>query len=146
MKERDGSPTHLHQVLSRRQRQVVDAVYALHEAGVQDVRNLLPSPPSYSAVRATLDVLAGRGILLRRKQGRRFLYAPRVPRRQAQKELLGRILEAYFGGSVPDAVSALISVGRTRLRSSDFDELMTLISKARKRKESKNDGSHRPPP
>jgi predicted transcriptional regulator len=129
----------LQQGLSRRQRQIVDAVYSLHSAGVEEVRQAIPAPPSYSAVRATLDVLARREILERSKQGRRYLYAPRVPHQKARREVLGKVLEAYFGNSIQDAVSALISVGHTRLASSDYEELISLISKAKNKKGNKNE-------
>ena len=127
------------QGLSRRQRQIVDAVYSLHSASVEEVRHAIPVPPSYSAVRATLDVLARRGILERQKQGRRYLYAPRVPHQKARREVLGKILETYFGNSIADAVSALISVGHARLLPSDYEELISLISKEKNRKGKKND-------
>jgi BlaI family transcriptional regulator, penicillinase repressor len=131
----------LQQGLSRRQRQIVDAVYSLHSAGVEEVRRRVPSPPSYSAVRATLDVLARRGVLERQKQGRRYLYAPRVPHQKARRAVLGTVLEAYFGNSIQDAVSALISVGHTRLAPSDYEELISLISKAKNKKGKTNERS-----
>jgi predicted transcriptional regulator len=128
----------LHQGFSRRQRQIVEAVYSLRSASVADIRRVIPSPPSYSAVRATLDILARRGILARRKDGRRYLYVPRIPHRKARREALGKVLTAYFGNSIQDAVSALISVGNTRMNASDYEELISLIEKAKSRKESKN--------
>ncbi|HTS19309.1 MAG TPA: BlaI/MecI/CopY family transcriptional regulator, partial [Verrucomicrobiae bacterium] len=43
--------------LSRRERQIMDAVYRLGRASAADVRRQLPDPPSYSAVRAFLTIL-----------------------------------------------------------------------------------------
>jgi BlaI family transcriptional regulator, penicillinase repressor len=128
----------LHQGLSRRQRQVIDAVYPLRAADVEQVRRHLPDAPSYSAVRATLDILTQRGFLTRQKNGRKHLYLPSVPRSRARLSVLGKVLESYFGNSVQDAVTALISVGHARMAPSDYEELIALISKAMKKEERKN--------
>jgi BlaI family transcriptional regulator, penicillinase repressor len=133
----------LHQGLSGRQRQIVDIVYSLHAADVGQVRRLIPSPPSYSAVRATLDVLTQRGILSRQKNGRKHVYIPCLSRTKAQRGVLGKVLEAYFGNSIHDAVSALISVGHARMAPSDYEELIALIGKAKSQKERKNDRTRR---
>ena len=47
--------------LSRRERQIMDALYTLSEATVGEVMERMPDPPSYSAVRATLRVLEEKG-------------------------------------------------------------------------------------
>ena len=46
-----------HLDLSRRERQIIDILYAQGRATAADVQAALPDPPSYSAVRATLRVL-----------------------------------------------------------------------------------------
>ena len=47
--------------LGRRERQIMDAVYRLGIASVAEVREAIPNPPSYSAVRATLTRLEQHG-------------------------------------------------------------------------------------
>ncbi len=66
--------------LGRRERQILEAVYALGQASVSDALAALPDPPSYSAVRAILNMLTEKGRLRRKKDGKRFLYLPTVPR------------------------------------------------------------------
>jgi predicted transcriptional regulator len=46
--------------LSRREREIMDIIYEMKEASAQQVMERLPSPPSYSAVRALLRVLEKR--------------------------------------------------------------------------------------
>ncbi len=50
---------HLH--LSRRERQIMDVIYARRSVTVQEVVDEIPDPPSYSAVRAMLRVLEEKG-------------------------------------------------------------------------------------
>ena len=49
--------------LSRRERQIMDVIYALGRATAADVHERLADPPSYSAVRALLRVLEEKGHL-----------------------------------------------------------------------------------
>ncbi len=62
------TPAH---TLSRRERQIMDIVYAQGEASAAGVQAALPDPPSYSAVRALLAILVDKGQLIQqaRKEG-----------------------------------------------------------------------------
>jgi BlaI family penicillinase repressor len=50
-----------HVDLSRRERQIMDVLYRLGRATAAEVREKMPDPPSYSAVRAMLRVLEEKG-------------------------------------------------------------------------------------
>ena len=63
--------------LSRRERQIMDAVYALGEATVNQVVEGIPSPPTAMAVRRMMHILEEKGYLRRRKSGREVIYVPR---------------------------------------------------------------------
>ena len=45
--------------LSRRERQIMDVLHANERASAAEVLAALPDPPSYSAVRALLQMMAG---------------------------------------------------------------------------------------
>lgn len=49
------------QHLSRRERQIMDALHAKGQATAAEVLAALPDPPSYSAVRALLRILEDKG-------------------------------------------------------------------------------------
>jgi len=57
--------------LSKRQRQIMEAIYSLNQATVEDVRRTIPDPPSYSAVRTTMNILVDRGLLKYTRNGRK---------------------------------------------------------------------------
>ena len=52
--------------LSRRERQIMDAVFALGEATVNKVVETIPSPPTAMAVRRMMHILEEKGHLRRR--------------------------------------------------------------------------------
>jgi predicted transcriptional regulator len=66
--------------LSRRERQILDVLYAKGSATAAEVRDALPDAPSYSAVRALLRILEEKGHAQHESQGTRYLYNPSVPR------------------------------------------------------------------
>lgn len=87
----------------------MDLVYRLGRAGVSDVRDHLPDPPSYSAVRALMATLVDKGHLTHTAEGRRYVYAPTVPVEEASASALERVVTHFFGGSAADAALALVS-------------------------------------
>ncbi len=65
--------------LSRRERQIMDIVFARGSATAGEVLEALPDPPSYSAVRALLRVLEEKGRLTHRRDGARYVYSATEP-------------------------------------------------------------------
>jgi BlaI family penicillinase repressor len=118
--------------LSRRERQIMDIIYALQEATVNQVLERLPSPPSYSAVRALLRVLEQKGHLVHRQDGPRYIYAPTWPRDRARRSALKHLLQTFFDDSTEDVVAALLDISEDNLTAEDYSRLMELIQKARK--------------
>ncbi len=115
--------------LSKRERQMVEAIYARRSATAAEVLAAIPSPPSYSAVRATLQVLVRKGLLACRREGRRYVYTPTIPREKARTSALRTLLDTYFDGSATAAMAALVRVGRRSLREDDYRRLRAMIEK-----------------
>ena len=115
--------------LSRRERQIMDVVYQRGEATAAEVLDALPDPPSYSAVRALLRVLEGKGHVRHRRQGPRYVFLPTVARETARRSALARVVQTFFDGSNQAAVAALID--QSSLSRADLDRLEHLIDRAR---------------
>ena len=120
--------------LSKRERQIMDVVYARGEATVSQVMEGIPSPPMRGALRTLLRILEQKGHLSHRSQGREFVYRPTQPRGKAGRSALARVLDVFFGGSLEDAVAAHLSDPRraARLSAEQLRRLSDLIDKARK--------------
>lgn len=117
--------------LSRRERQIMEIVYALGGATVSEVLSRLKDPPGYSAVRATMRILEEKGRLQHAKDGPRYVYRPTVPRTKVARAAIRSFLGAYFDGSLENAIASLLSVRKGRMRDEDYDRIMELIRKAR---------------
>jgi predicted transcriptional regulator len=122
----------LHRDVSRRERQILDILYQSGRASAAEVQTALPDPPSYSAVRALLRILEDKGHVRHEQDGPRYVYAPTLPRNNAQRSALRHILQTFFNGSTEQAISALLDDQSTRLSSAELDRLASLINDARK--------------
>ena len=118
--------------LSRRERQIMDALYTLGEATVGEVMDRMPDPPSYSAVRATLRVLEEKGHAKHKQDGPRYLYLPTVSHDKAQSTALKHVVGTFFGGSVEQAVMALLSLPETNMSEKQLEKLAEQVRQAEK--------------
>ncbi|HXY34698.1 MAG TPA: BlaI/MecI/CopY family transcriptional regulator [Planctomycetaceae bacterium] len=116
--------------LGRRERQIVEAVYRLGEGSVADVRRALPDPPSYSAVRATLGLLAAKKLVSYRHEGKRYLYRPVTPKSTVRRSALRELVRNFFGGRPADAVAALLDGSAGRLEPEDLERIRRRIENA----------------
>ena len=117
--------------LSRRERQIMEVIYAHGHATAAEVRDNLPSPPSYSAVRAMLRILEDKGHLIHESDGPRYVFLPTTPREQARETALRGIVQTFFGGSPESAVAALLDLD-DELDAEALERLAGRIEDARK--------------
>ena len=122
----------LHAVLSRRERQIMDVIYRLTRATVNDVIAELSGKPNYSTVRAQLRVLEEKGHLRHEEEGLRYLYYPTVPRHAVRTSALKHLIETFFDGSTEKVVSALLGTEGSKLSKDELDRISALIEKAKK--------------
>jgi BlaI family transcriptional regulator, penicillinase repressor len=123
--------------LSKRERQIMDVIYAHGEATVTQVLARMPDPPMRGALRTMLRILERKGHIAHREQGREFVYRPTQERGKAGRSALGRVLDVFFGGSLEHAVAAHLSDPRraAKLSKEDLQRLSELIEQAKTRGE-----------
>jgi BlaI family transcriptional regulator, penicillinase repressor len=118
--------------LSRRERQILDILYARGRATAADVHATLPDPPSYSSVRALLRVLEQKGHVRHEADGPRYVFFPRLSRGRARKSALRHLLQTFFDGSAGAAVVALLDADAATLTPEQLARIEALIDRARK--------------
>jgi predicted transcriptional regulator len=118
--------------LSRRERQIMDIVYRLGRATAAEVRENLPDPPSYSAVRAMLRVLEEKGQLVHAQEGPRYVFRATVSVEAARRSALRRLMRTFFDNSLAEAVATLLDVSASNLSDEELDRLARLIDDARR--------------
>jgi BlaI family penicillinase repressor len=118
--------------LSRRERQIMDALHQRGRATAAEVQTALPEAPSYSTVRALLRILEDKGHIKHRREGARYVYLPRAKQETARRSALQRVVSTFFQGSITQAMAALLETADTQLPDSELHKLQQIIEQARK--------------
>ncbi|MCE3253855.1 MAG: BlaI/MecI/CopY family transcriptional regulator [Cellvibrio sp.] len=118
--------------LSRRERQIMDALFEAGELSAQDVRAAIPDAPGYSAVRALLAKLVEKKIVDFREDGPRYIYFPVIAQEEARTSALQKMLKTFFGGSTAAAVNALLGMNKDKLSVEEINQLQQAIDDAAK--------------
>jgi predicted transcriptional regulator len=116
--------------LGKRERELVEILYRLGEASVTQVRSAMADPPSYSAVRAMLNLLANKELMSIRQEGKRYLYRPVESKEKVRRSALKRLVQNFFGNEPADAVAALVDGLGGKLSADDLARIRRLIDAA----------------
>jgi predicted transcriptional regulator len=118
--------------LSRREREMMNIIFARGRATATEVLEGMAEPPSYSAVRATLRVLEQKGHLKHQHDGTRYVYLPTVNRERVRLSALDQLLTTFFDGSAANVVATLIERQKGKMSDDELEHLSQLIEEARK--------------
>src|SRR5215813_12465720 len=129
MRRQSSSPV---SPLSRRERQIMDIIYRLGRATVNEVMERLTGKPAYSTVRAQLRVLEEKGHLRHEEHGLRYVYVPKVPRHMIRQSALRHLVDTFFEGSAGKAVAALLGKEGFKISAEELDRISKLIEDAKK--------------
>lgn len=122
---------HLHAVLSRRERQIMDILYQLGRATAAEVGRALPGDPSDSTVRTQLRVLESKGHIRHEEDGQRYVYLPVVPRRVVSKSALKHVVNTFFDGSIEKVVAALLGPDGSKLSDDELERIAGIVANAK---------------
>ena len=123
-------PNSLHSLLTRREREIMDAVFALeNRASAEQIRERLINPPTDSAVRAMLARLERKGYLKHQYDGPRFMYSASVSPSIAKRNAVRRLAQTFFGGSLPQMITELVA--EDSWTDADLDAMQEKIDRAR---------------
>jgi predicted transcriptional regulator len=94
---------------SRREREILDVLYRLGEANVEEVRREIVGNPHYSTVRAILRVLEEKGHIWHKEDNLRYVYMPSIPKHEAADRALSDVLKTFFDDSPEQLLQYLLS-------------------------------------
>ena len=127
-----GRPGPRKPLLSRREQEVLDIVYARGHATAVEVREAMHEAPTDAAVRTTLRILVAKGHLRIEQDGPRYDYWPTVSRQTARRSALQHVLRTFFGGSTESALATLLDIQPAELDDAARQRMKELIDRAAK--------------
>jgi len=114
--------------LTRYELEIMDVVWRLEQATVQDVCDALSRPLAYTTVMTTLSLLERKKkVLERSKRGRAYVYRPVVSREEVSRSLLDDLKQVLFGDSLPSLVLNLVEEGK--LSEADLEALRKALNR-----------------
>ena len=119
----------LHARFSRRERQIMDALFALGEGSAQEVVARLGEPDAFDSVRVTLGVLERKGWVAHRQEGIRNIYYPTVAREKARDSAMRHLTRTFFEGSSSRAILAFLDGSVDELTDEELDEIARRIER-----------------
>lgn len=124
--------TNMNQQLSRRERQIMDALIEHGTLSAKGVKEHLPDAPGYSAVRALLARLLEKGCITFRQDGAKYLYSPALPEQMVQEGAVGRLLKTFFRGSRVSAIKALLDHDSEALSAREISDIERALDRIKK--------------
>lgn len=116
--------------LSRRERQIMDVLFARGRASAAEILDTIDDPPSNSALRALLKVLEDKGHVRHEEVGRVYFYSPTVAIETARRSALNHVLDTFFEGSMENVVSTLLKMNRKKLDPDQAARIARMIEEA----------------
>ena len=120
--------------LGELERRAMEVAWQRHELSVRDLYHELKQRWAYTTLMTTLDRLHKKGILDRRKEGRAFLYSPRISRKQLEQGIAGDLIDSLLARSAGEPaplLSCFVEVVSEKDRSL-LDELERLVREKRR--------------
>jgi predicted transcriptional regulator len=113
----------------------LEVLKILWERGDLTVRGVLDAlgprkRRAYTSVMSLLNVMTQKGYLVRRPQGRAFVYSARMDRDGTARSLLGDLLGRVFEGSASTLVAHLLE--QSRPSAEELEAIHTLIERYQK--------------
>lgn len=87
---------------------MIEALYRLGEATVEQVRAALAQQATYSAIRAQLAILERKGYVFHKERHLRYVYVPAQARKDAGLAATRQVLDTFFDGSAANMLLALL--------------------------------------
>jgi predicted transcriptional regulator len=119
--------------LTKREREILDILFARSHASAAEVLAELHEPPSYSAVRTLLTRLEQKGFVTHTEEKRTYVYSPVIAKDEVRDSALAHLLKTFFNNSTEHAVAALLARKGKRPSEQELDRVAKLVEAARKR-------------
>lgn len=121
--------------LTRRETEIMELLHQRGRATAREVWEALPDEAGYSSIRKLLEILHAKGHVTRSRDGRRYLYAPRVSTDRASRLELKRVMRSFFHGDVESAMVALLSLSKRVPSDAEVTRILGEARRARARAE-----------
>ncbi len=90
--------------LTNAEHRIMEIIWAKGSATVADVVEALHGRDAYTTILTLMRILKAKGYLSTRKEGRAFVFEPKVDRDTAARKAVHQLLSKFFAGSASELV------------------------------------------
>ena len=114
--------------ITEHQMEIMNVVWRLGETTVRDVYEALrlQRPIAYTTVMTTMKNMEAKGHLIKRTDGRAFVYKAAEPQNKTLGRVVGNFLDRVFNGSAEPLLVHLVE--ERRLSQKDLDKISKMIN------------------
>ena len=94
--------------LTNAEHRIMEVIWARGSATVAEVVEALDGKDAYTTILTLMRILKAKGYLSSRKEGRAFVFAPRVDRNTAARKAVHQLLSKFFSGSPSELVLSFL--------------------------------------
>ena len=94
--------------LTNAEHRIMEVIWARGSATVAEVVEALDGKDAYTTILTLMRILKAKGFLSSRKEGRAFVFAPRVDRNTAARKAVHQLLSKFFSGSPSELVLSFL--------------------------------------
>src|SRR5947208_6904297 len=94
--------------LTNAEHRIMEVIWAKGSATVAEVVEALKGKDAYTTILTLMRILKEKGYLATRKEGRAFVFEPRVDRETAARKAVDQLLSKFFDGSPSELVLSFL--------------------------------------
>jgi predicted transcriptional regulator len=94
--------------LTNAEHRIMEVIWAKGSATVADVVDALKGVDAYTTILTLMRILKEKGYLSSRKEGRAFVFVPRVDRDTVARKAVNQLLSKFFAGSPSELVLSFL--------------------------------------
>ena len=94
--------------LTNAEHRIMEIIWARGSATVAEVVEGLKGKDAYTTILTLMRILKGKGYLSTRKEGRAFVFVPKVDRDTVARNAVRQLLSKFFAGSPSELVLAFL--------------------------------------
>jgi predicted transcriptional regulator len=94
--------------LTNAEHRIMEVVWARGSATVAEVVEALKDKDAYTTILTLMRILKAKGYLTSRKEGRAFVFVPKVDRDTVARKAVHHLLSKFFAGSPSELVLAFL--------------------------------------
>jgi BlaI family penicillinase repressor len=95
-------------VLTNGEHRIMEVIWARGSATVADVVEALKGEDAYTTILTLMRILKAKGYLTSRKEGRAFVFVPKVDRDTVARKAVNQLLSKFFAGSPSELVLSFL--------------------------------------